>query len=305
MPDFLCTWWPDVWFGISITCCCIDHDLVEQTTSAHWDLMMCVIGRLGWWGVPVGGVMFIGLVGPPGMICRKFKKISHRPRGGFFMENAMRHVDTLVIHCSATPEGRAVSVDTIRKWHTDKGWRDIGYHFVVGLDGAVWRGRPVSQVGAHVYGHNTGSIGICYVGGVTNDGRLAPKDTRTPEQKAALQGLLTSLSLEYPIKRILGHRDFAGVAKACPCFDAVPEYRGILELPELKPAFQSDCEKPAAKPLMKSSTIWSAAGTAITGGASAIAAFEPWVAALIVLVIAVFAYRIMSERFKRHKEFGE
>ncbi|MEH6728776.1 MAG: N-acetylmuramoyl-L-alanine amidase, partial [Hyphomicrobiales bacterium] len=199
----------------------------------------------------------------------------------------------------------AVSFETIRKWHMDKGWRDIGYHFVVGLDGAVYRGRPVAQVGAHVRGHNKGSIGICYVGGVTNDGRLSPKDTRTREQKAALQALLTSLSIEYPIKRILGHRDFAGVAKACPCFDAVPEYGGILELPELNPAFQSDCEKPAAKPLMQSTTIWSAAGTAVAGGASAIQAFEPWLAALIVLVVAGFAFWIMRERFRRHREFGE
>lgn len=267
---------------------------------------MCVIGQLGWWGVPVGGAMFIGLVGPPGMIYRKFKKTSHRPSGGFFMENAMRHIDTLVIHCSATPEGRAVSVDTIRKWHMeDRGFNDIGYHFVVGLDGAVWRGRPVSQVGAHVYGHNKTSIGICYVGGVTNDGRLAPKDTRTPEQKAALQGLLTSLSLEYPIKRILGHRDFAGVAKACPCFNAVPEYRGILELPELKPAFQSEKEPAACKPLVQSTTIWSTLGASLPGAAAAIKAFEPWLAALVILVIAGFGFWIMRERFKRHSEYGE
>mgnify|MGYP003683321097 CR=1 FL=1 len=305
MPDFVCTWFPDVWFGISITCCCITHDLVAQTTAAHWDLMLCVIGQLGWLGVPVGGAMFIGLVGPPGMIYRALKKNTARQYGAPLEELNMRKIDTLVIHCSATPEGRAVSVETIRGWHMKKGWRDIGYHFVIGLDGVVHRGRPLGQIGAHVKGHNTGSIGICYVGGVTNDGLLDPKDTRTPEQKAALDALLTSLCLEYPIKRILGHRDFAGVAKACPCFDAVPEYRGILERPEIKPAFQSDCEAPAAKPLIKSTTNLSAVGGALAGGASAIKAFEPWLAALIIVIIAGFAAWIIRERIKRHREYGE
>lgn len=267
--------------------------------------MQCVIDQLGWSGWLVGGAVFLGLIGPPGMIYRAIQRRSHRREGGFFMENGMRHIDTLVVHCSATPEGRAVSVDTIRKWHTDKGWRDIGYHFVIGLDGTVHRGRPVSQVGAHVKGHNTGSIGICYVGGVTSDGRLAPKDTRTVAQKEALHSLLVSLCAEHPIRRILGHRDFPGVAKACPCFDAVPEYRGILDRPDLKPAFQSDYEAPAAKPLMKSTTIWSAVGTSVAGGASAIQAFEPWLAAMIILIIAGFAFWIMRERFKRHREYGE
>jgi len=156
----------------------------------------------------------------------------------------MRKIDTIVIHCSATPEGRDVSVATIRKWHKDRGWRDIGYHYVIGLNGEIWKGRPIRQRGAHVKGHNTGSIGICYVGGVTNDGRLAPKDTRTPEQKTALVSLIRGLLVDYPaIKTICGHRDFPGVAKACPCFDAIPEYKWLLA-GELAP-------KPRVKPKVK------------------------------------------------------
>lgn len=141
----------------------------------------------------------------------------------------MRKIDTIVIHCSATPEGRAVSVSTIRNWHLKRGWRDIGYHYVIGLNGEIWPGRPVSQKGAHVRGHNTGSIGICYVGGVTNDGLLAPKDTRTPAQKSAIAALIRGLLTDFPqINRICGHRDFPKVAKACPCFDAIPEYEPLL-----------------------------------------------------------------------------
>ncbi|WP_063832826.1 N-acetylmuramoyl-L-alanine amidase [Labrenzia sp. DG1229] len=151
----------------------------------------------------------------------------------------MRKIDTIVIHCSATPEGRAVSVSTIRQWHLDRGWRDIGYHYVIGLNGEIWPGRPITQRGAHVRGHNTGSIGICYVGGVTNDGRLAPKDTRTPDQKTALLSLIRSLLTDYPqIETICGHRDFPAVKKACPCFDAIPEYEyliGEVPVPSAKP----------------------------------------------------------------------
>lgn len=74
MPDLVCTFFPDVWFGVSITPCCICHDLTAQTWAAHWDLMQCVIDQLGWRGVPIGAVMFLGLIGPPGMIYRSIQK---------------------------------------------------------------------------------------------------------------------------------------------------------------------------------------------------------------------------------------
>jgi hypothetical protein len=148
----------------------------------------------------------------------------------------MRKIDTIVIHCSATPEGRAVSVSTIRDWHLKRGWRDIGYHFVIGLDGEIWTGRPIEQKGAHVRGHNATSIGICYVGGVTDDGRRAPKDTRTPEQKQSLVKLMRGLLAQFPeINDIRGHRDFPKVAKACPCFDAIPEYKWLFGVTPIQP----------------------------------------------------------------------
>jgi N-acetylmuramoyl-L-alanine amidase len=130
----------------------------------------------------------------------------------------MRPVNLLVWHCTATPEGKEYSVDTIRQWHKQRGWKDIGYHFVVHLDGKVEAGRPVNFVGAHVQGHNTGSIGCVYVGGVDANDVNKAEDTRTAAQKTAMLKLTKLLVSKYPgIKRIAGHNEFAN--KACPSFD--------------------------------------------------------------------------------------
>lgn len=137
----------------------------------------------------------------------------------------MRKLDTIIVHCSATPEGRDVDVATIRQWHLDRGWSDIGYHYVILLDGTIQEGRPLENVGAHAKGRNTGSIGICYIGGV--DQYMKAKDTRTPQQKESLENLITDLTCEYGIKSIIGHRDVS--KKDCPSFDAKAEYHCILK----------------------------------------------------------------------------
>lgn len=135
----------------------------------------------------------------------------------------MRTIDEIIVHCTATPEGRAVTVADIDRWHRARGFRRIGYHYVLYLDGSIHRGRPEYMVGAHCTGHNTRSIGVCYVGGC--DRSMRPKDTRTPAQKAALLRLLRELRTRYPGASIHGHRDYA--AKACPSFDATHEYMNI------------------------------------------------------------------------------
>ena len=99
----------------------------------------------------------------------------------------------------------------------------IGYHYLVAIDGTVHAGRDVDIAGAHCRGHNRNSIGVCYVGGL--DAARRPADTRTPEQRGALRGLLAALKRLYPGAVVRGHRDFA--AKACPCFDATNEYAGL------------------------------------------------------------------------------
>lgn len=129
----------------------------------------------------------------------------------------MRKIDEIIIHCSATEEGKNFTVEDIRKWHVqDNGWKDIGYHYVIHLDGSVHPGRPLDQAGAHTSGHNATSIGVCYVGGVAAD-RKTPKDTRTPQQKASLIELVRSLKLVFGVSKVTGHREYA--KKACPSFD--------------------------------------------------------------------------------------
>lgn len=136
----------------------------------------------------------------------------------------MRNIDKIIVHCSATPRGREVTVEEIDRWHRDRGFRRIGYHYVVYLDGSIHPGRPEEMAGAHCLGQNSGSIGVCYVGGVEADGKT-PADTRTYAQRDSLRTLLRSLRKRYPRARIFGHRDFA--PKACPSFDATAEYAGI------------------------------------------------------------------------------
>ena len=135
-----------------------------------------------------------------------------------------RTIKELIVHCSATPEGKDYSVDTIRQWHLQRGFSDIGYHYVIYRDGSIHIGRDESIIGAHCTGHNTNSIGVCYIGGCASDGKT-PKDTRTTEQKQSLVKLLKELKTKYPKASIHGHRDFS--SKACPSFDATKEYSSI------------------------------------------------------------------------------
>lgn len=131
----------------------------------------------------------------------------------------MRRIDKLIIHCTATREGEDFSVNDIRRWHLARGWSDIGYHYLIRLDGTIERGRPIKKIGAHCKGQNKYSVGICYVGGCDED--MKPKDTRTPEQREALHALLLELKTVYPLATIHGHNEFS--SKACPSFDVQTE----------------------------------------------------------------------------------
>ena len=137
----------------------------------------------------------------------------------------MRNIKEIIIHCSATREGQDISVDTIRKWHVEgRGWSDIGYHFYIDINGDIQKGRDIAKIGAHCSGHIRNSIGICYCGGVEEDGKT-PKDTRTETQKQSLLAVLRTLKAMYPNAVIHSHKDFAN--KACPSFDATNEYENI------------------------------------------------------------------------------
>lgn len=137
-----------------------------------------------------------------------------------------RTINEVVVHCAATPEGKHFTVADIRAWHKKRGWSDIGYHYVVYLDGSIQLGRPIGQIGAHVEGHNTGTIGIVYVGGVSSDGKTA-KDTRTPAQRASLLWLTGQLINKHRgIRKVSGHNQYAN--KACPSFTVQEDALGKL-----------------------------------------------------------------------------
>ena len=136
----------------------------------------------------------------------------------------MREINKLIVHCTATPEGRHTTVEDIRRWHKDRGWSDIGYHIVIYLDGTVHEGRDIKIQGAHCKSQNKNSIGIAYVGGI-DAVDYKPKDTRTEEQKQALVDMLEYFKTLFPNAEIFGHNDFA--PKACPSFNAKEEYENI------------------------------------------------------------------------------
>lgn len=236
--------------------------------------------------------------------------------------SARRPVNEIIVHCAATPEGRDISAATIREWHTSSplNWRDIGYHFVIRLDGTIEVGRPLNRVGAHVRGRNTGTIGVCYVGGVTNDGTQTPKDTRTSAQRASLRNLLTNLVQANPeVSRISGHRDYA--AKACPSFDATTEYAGLLDARLATAAFTDQgMVEEAGTPTHRSttnvaagvsgtaasvSTISYAAREAAESGRTAMEALgDMWPIAVAAIVIVGAAIWIIKERRRHARENG-
>lgn len=150
----------------------------------------------------------------------------------------MRNIKFIVLHCSANKAGSNITAKDIEREHIrGRGFRKIGYHYVIHEDGKIVTGRPLSEAGAHVAGHNSDSIGICYIGGLDAAGN--PADTRTSEQRASIFYLMQQLREKFPSSKICGHRDFSpdlngnGIIepgeymKACPCFDAISEYKNI------------------------------------------------------------------------------
>lgn len=207
----------------------------------------------------------------------------------------MRKIDHIVIHCTATrADWRAGSrtsakVSDVRRWHKDRGWRDIGYHYLIDRDGTVATGRPVEQVGAHAIGHNTGSIGISLFGGHGSSENDAFEDNFTLAQDRALRGLLDKLQSQHPaIGRITGHNEHA--AKACPGFKVSRWLKG-------KP--------PARESVVKASTAQASVGqiaASVGGGATAIAALDgtaQLVAVGLCGLVALLAAYILRERIKK------
>lgn len=155
-----------------------------------------------------------------------------------------RKVNQIAVHCSATNEGKAYTVSDIDAWHKARGFTKqkisghyCGYHFVVALDGTIMCGRDLREIGAHVSGYNSNSVGVCYIGGLDANGKA--KDTRTPAQKESMAWLIAELKHILNISKVQGHRDYSpdkngnGIIesfewiKDCPCFNAIPEYKNL------------------------------------------------------------------------------
>ena len=132
-------------------------------------------------------------------------------------------ITEIIFHCSATKETQDYPYQKLLKHHLSRGFSDVGYHFYVTKDGVVHECRPLGQVGAHTRGYNKNSIGICYEGGLCENGK--PKDTRTTLQTFSIEKLLTTLFEIFPITKISGHNEYSN--KACPCFDVI-EYKDSL-----------------------------------------------------------------------------
>ena len=171
----------------------------------------------------------------------------------------MRPITEIIIHCSATrPDWMAGAptkdkVAEIRRWHVqDRGWKDIGYHFLIDRNGNIATGRPVDQIGAHVQGHNTGTIGVCLIGGHGSSEADKFADRFTADQEGQLRLLLAKLLRAYPTAtKITGHNQYA--AKACPGFNVPSWYAAVRASLAPKPV---DARKPA-DPVAK--THWLAA----------------------------------------------
>jgi N-acetylmuramoyl-L-alanine amidase len=125
--------------------------------------------------------------------------------------------DFIVVHCSASQPDIKTDAKVIDRWHRQRGFLMIGYHFVIKTDGAIEKGRDEDAVGAHVEGYNARSIGICMVGGVDKDGKSV--NNFSQDQMLSLLVVLKDLKKKHPKAVIQGHRDFPKVAKDCPCFD--------------------------------------------------------------------------------------
>lgn len=136
----------------------------------------------------------------------------------------MRHITHIAIHCTATPQ--TASIESIRRyWQQTLGWKSPGYHYIIEANGNLVQLAPLTSITNGVVGYNSTLINIAYIGGI--DATNRPVDNRTTQQKKALLSLLQELKKQFPAAIIQGHRDFPGVNKACPSFDAKTEYRTI------------------------------------------------------------------------------
>lgn len=149
-------------------------------------------------------------------------------------------VTHIVVHYSATFPDMDVTAAQIDRWHRERGFAKIGYHYFIRRDGTVEKGRADTEVGAHVAGQNTGKLGICWAGGLER-GKPGGHKNMAPAQEKALIGLIKSLLVKYPAAKVVGHRDLA--ATECPGF-AVQPWWAAASTPPAAPAPDPNAARP-------------------------------------------------------------
>ena len=132
-----------------------------------------------------------------------------------FLPIATRPVSRVFVHSTATKASMNIGRTEIKRWHKARGFSDVGYHLIIRRDGSTEKGRPVDTVGAHARGHNTGSIGVVLVGGLSD--AHGPEANFTRAQLRTLRKVLAEMRETYDGVEVLGHRDVAPTA--CPSFD--------------------------------------------------------------------------------------
>ncbi len=216
----------------------------------------------------------------------------------------MRSIDTIIIHCTATRpnwwEGKSAQqkTDEVRRWHVeDRGWSDIGYHYLIDRDGTVTEGRPLERTGAHAKGHNTGSVGISLFGGHGGNVSDQFEDNFTEDQDRALRELMDRLKAEHPATKIIGHNEVAN--KACPTFvvrDWLAKAPAVVQAPMVASQQRTS---PTQSRTVQTSVVQ---GVSAAGGAIAALQSLDGTAQVIVLVaccaFGAMAMFILKERLR-------
>ena len=217
----------------------------------------------------------------------------------------MRPLNEIIIHCTDTRPNwwsnktSQEKTEEVRRWHVeDRGWSDCGYHFLIDRQGTVTTGRPLERVGAHVKGHNIGSIGIALLGGHGGSAGDTFYDHFTEEQEWALEGLIISLTKDYPtISKVTGHNQYA--PKACPCY-SVPAWRVGNKTPNLKPLIATQGRNsPTQSTTVQASVVQAAAG--VTGAVGALQALSGTAQVIAIaggVLVALMAMYVMRERLR-------
>jgi len=208
----------------------------------------------------------------------------------------MRKINEIIVHCTATrPEwwkGKpaAEKVEEVKRWHLDRNFSDVGYHWLIDRDGTVVAGRPENKAGAHARGHNAHSIGISLFGGHGSNADDEFDDHYTPEQEIALRHLIDSIKQRHPVKKVTGHNAYS--SKACPGFRVGPF---LADKPTPAPRVS-----PVQSKTMQASTldIATKAGAGITA-LSALEGTSQYIVLGFLGVSALFTIWIMRERLQK------